>query len=82
MYTVVRKLDRPGGKIDIVGSTVDLGHVLNGHDGRMYPRGVHRQLARVLTPCTVLGDSYRRGRPVFRSRNIRNVPKFSIPEYP
>ena len=39
-------------------STVDLGHLLNGHDGRLYPRGVHRLLARVLAPCTVHG--YRR----------------------
>ena len=36
-----------------LGSTVDLGHLLNGHDGRLYPRGVHRLLARVLAPCTV-----------------------------
>ena len=60
MYTTPRKLERPGGKIDVVGSTVDLEHLLNGHDGRLYPRGVHRLLARVLAPCSVHGDSYRR----------------------
>ena len=60
MYTVARKLERPGGKIDVVGSTVDSEHLLNGHDGRLYPRGVHRLLARVLAPCNVHGDSYRR----------------------
>ena len=42
MYTMARKPERPGGKIDIVGSTVDLQYLLNGHDGRLYPRGVHR----------------------------------------
>ena len=60
MYTVARKPERLGGKIDVVGSTVDLEHLLNGHDGRLYPRGVHRLLARVLAPCSVHGDSYRR----------------------
>ena len=59
MYTVARKLERPGGKIDAVGSTVDLGHLLNSHDGQLYPRGVHRLLARVLAPCTAHEDSYR-----------------------
>ena len=57
---MARKPERPGGKIDVVGSTVDLEHLLNGHDGRLYPRGVHRLLARVLAPCSVHGDSYRR----------------------
>ena len=57
---MARKLEQPGGKIDIFGSKVDLGHVVNGHDGRLYPRGVHRMLVRVLTPCIVHGDSYRR----------------------
>ena len=56
MYAVARKPER----IDVVGSTVDLEHLLNGHDGRLYPRGIHRLLARVLAPCTVHGDSYRR----------------------
>ena len=60
MYTLARKPERPGGKIDVVASTVDLEHLLNGHDGRLYPRGVHRLLARVLAPCSVHGDSYRR----------------------
>ena len=60
MYTVARKPERPGGKIDVVGSTVDLEHRLNGHDGRLYPCRVHRLLARVLAPCSVHGDSYRR----------------------
>ena len=60
MYTVARKLERPGGKIDVVGSTVDLEHLVNGHNGRLYPREVHRLLARVLAPCSVHGDSYRR----------------------
>ena len=57
---MARKLERPGGKIDAVGSTLDLEHLLNGHDGRLYPRGVHQLLARVLAPCSVHGDSYRR----------------------
>ena len=57
---MARKPEWPSGKIDVVGSTVDLGHLLNGHDGRLYPRGVHRLLARVLAPCTVHGDFYRR----------------------
>ena len=57
---MARKPERPGGKIDVVGSTVDLEHLLNGHDGRLYPRRVHRLLARVLAPCSVHGDSYRR----------------------
>ena len=39
MYTVARKTEWPRGKMDVVGSTVDLGHLLNGHDGRLYPRG-------------------------------------------
>ena len=60
MYTVARKPERLGGKIDVLGSAVDLEHLLNGHDGRLYPREVHRLLARVLAPCTVRGDSYRR----------------------
>ena len=60
MYTVARKLERLGGKIDVVGSTVDLEHLLNGHHGQLYPHGVHRLLARVLAPCSVHGDSYRR----------------------
>ena len=60
MYTVARKPERPGGKIEVLGSTVDLEHLLNGHDGRLYPRGVHRLLACVLAPCTVHGDSYSR----------------------
>ena len=47
MYTVARK-PGPGGKIDVVGFTVDLEHLLNGHDGRLYPRGVHRLLAWIL----------------------------------
>ena len=32
MYTLAKKPERPGGKIDVVGSMVDLRHVLNGHD--------------------------------------------------
>ena len=59
MYTVALKPEWPGGKIDIVGSTIDLRHLLNGHDGRLYPRGFHQLLARVLAPCTVHEDSYR-----------------------
>ena len=39
MYTVARKWERPWGKIDVVGSPVDLGHLPNNHDGRLYPRG-------------------------------------------
>ena len=31
-YTVARKPERPGGKMDVVGSTVDLEHLLNSHD--------------------------------------------------
>ena len=57
---MARKPERLGGKIDLAGSTVDLEHLLNGHDGRLYPRGVHRLLARVLAPCSVHGDSFRR----------------------
>ena len=57
---VAWKLERPDGKIDVVGSTADLGHLLNNHDGRLYPHRVHRFLARVLAPCTMHGDSYRR----------------------
>ena len=64
MYTGARKRERRGGKIDVMWSTVDLEplyiHILNGHDGRWYPRGVHGLLARVLAPCSVHGDSYRR----------------------
>ena len=60
MYTVAMKPERPGGRIDVVGSTIDLGYLLNGHDGRLYPRGVHWLLARVPTSCIVHGDSYRR----------------------
>ena len=60
MYTVARKPERPGGKIDVRGSTADLEHLLNGHDRRLYPRGVHQLLARVLAPCSVHGDSGRR----------------------
>ena len=59
MYTMARKPERPGGKIDVVGSRSDLEHLLNGHDGRLYPRRVHPLLARVLAPCSVHGDSYR-----------------------
>ena len=59
MYTVARKVERPGGQIDVVGSTADLEHLLNGHDGRLFSCGVHRLLARVLAPCSVHGDSYR-----------------------
>ena len=33
MYTMAWKPERAGGTIDVVGSTVDLGHVMNGHDG-------------------------------------------------
>ena len=60
MYTVAKKPERPGWTIDVVGSTVDLGHLLNGHDGRLYPRTVHQLLARVLGLCIVHGDCYRR----------------------
>ena len=60
MYTVARKLERPGGKIDVVGSTADLEHPLNGHHGQLYPHRVHRLLAGVLAPCSVHGESYRR----------------------
>ena len=59
MYTVARKSDRRAGKIDVVGSTADLGHLLSGHNGRLYQRRVHLLLARVLAPYTVHGDSYR-----------------------
>ena len=60
MYTVVaRKLERPGGKIDVVGCIADLGHLQSGHNGRLYQRGVHLLLARVLARYTVHGDSYR-----------------------
>ena len=46
--------------MDVVGSRVDLEHLLKGHDGRLYPRGAHRLLARVFAPYSVHGDSYRR----------------------
>ena len=46
--------------MDVMGSTVHLGHLLNGHDGRLYPHGVRRLLDQVLAPCTMRGDSYRR----------------------
>ena len=55
---MARELKRPGGKIGAVESTIDLGHLLNGHDGRLYPRKVHPLLARVLAPCIEHGDSY------------------------
>ena len=35
MYIVARKPERPGGKIDIVGSRVDLEHLVNGYEGRL-----------------------------------------------
>ena len=57
---VARELKPPGGKIDAVESTLDLGHLVNNHDGRLYPRKVHHSLAWVLAPCTLHGDSYRR----------------------
>ena len=60
MYTMARKPERPGEKIDVVGSTVDLEHLVNGHDGRLFPCRLQRLLARVLAPCSVHGDSYRR----------------------
>ena len=40
--------------------SIHLGHLLNGHDGRLHPRGSHSLLALVLAPCTMHGDSYRR----------------------
>ena len=43
-----------------MGSIVNLGYLPNGQDGRLYPSGVHKFLALVLTPCPLHGDSYRR----------------------
>ena len=60
IYALARKRERPGGKIDVLGSTIDLGHLLNGHNRRLYPHGAHQLLAWVLAPCIVHGDSYRR----------------------
>ena len=60
MYIVARKPERRGGKIDLVGSTRDLEHLLNSHDGRLYLSKVHQLPAGVLAPCSVHGDAYRR----------------------
>ena len=55
MCAVARELKRPG-----VESTVDFGHLLKGHDGRLCPHKAHQLFPQVLAPCAVHGDSYRR----------------------
>ena len=57
MYTIARKLERPSGKIDVVRSD-RFGDVMNGHDGRLYPRGSTSCLPGFSPPCTVHGDYY------------------------
>ena len=52
---VITQNDHP---TSVVGSTVDLGYLLKGQDGRLYPRGVQWFLARVLTPCTMRSRAY------------------------